>query len=193
MNNISFKSRIRPVGNWEFQGLTSGFAKKQYVNYPWTVKESVLSEKAITKNVYDCTVCGITDGLKVLMLHICPTKKENEKFSNIINFIKTHIDLKKTNLQGFLFGSRKDTPDNKSERIFKNFETFMKENNIPYSKIKGSSTFSDVAYSSETDEWLIKHEKMGSAEAIANCKKPINFFTTYFDDVKISDLDEVDW
>ena len=55
MNNISFKSRIRPVGNWEFQGLTSGFAKKQYVNYPWTVKESVLSEKAITKNVYDCT------------------------------------------------------------------------------------------------------------------------------------------
>ena len=193
MNNISFKSRIRPVGNWEFQGLTSGFSKSQYVNYPGTVKGSLFSEKTITKKVYDCTVCGITDGLKVLMLHICPTKKENENFGNIINFIKTHIDLKNSNLQGFLFGSRKNTPDNRSGKIFENFEKFMRENNIPYSKIKGSSTFSDVAYSSETDEWLIKHEKMGSAEAIADCKNPLNFFTNYFDEVKISDLDEVDW
>lgn len=193
MNNISFKSRIRPVGNWDFQRLTSNFAKNQYVNYPWTVKESVLSEKAITKNIFDCTVCGITDGLKILMLHICPTKKENQNFDNIINFIKTQIDLNNPNLQGFLFGSRKNTPNNRSGKIFENFESFMRENNISYSKIKGSNTFSDVAYSSETDEWLIKLEKMGSAEAITECKKPINFFTTYFDDVKISDLDEVDW
>ena len=192
MDNISFKSRIKAVSLSEFNRLTSSY-RNNCVNYPWTVKESVLSEKAITKNVYDCTVCGITDGLKVLMLHICPTKKENENFGNIINFIKTQIDLKNSNLQGFLFGSRRNTPNNRSGKIFENFESFMRENNIPYSKIQGSSTFSDVAYSSETDEWLIKHEKMGSAEAIAECKKPLNFFTTYFDDVKISDLDEVDW
>lgn len=191
MDNVSFQSRIRPVGHWEFQKLTSGLDKSQFVNYPWTVNESVISNKACTKGVFDCTVCGITDGLKVLMLHICPTKKENENFGNIINFIKTHIDLKNSNLQGFLFGSRRNTSDNRSEKIFENFETFMKENSIPYSKIKGSSTFSDVAYSSETDEWLIQLEKNGHSPTMGCFENNTDYMRYNFDEVKICDLDEI--
>lgn len=193
MNNISFKSRIRPVGHWQFQKLTSGFEAKHYVNYPWTVKESVLSEKAITKNVFDCTVCGITDGIKVLMLHICPTNKDNEDFSKIIKFIKDKIDLGNKNLQCFLLGSYANTPNNRSGKIYENFEKFLTELRIPYTKLKGSSTFCDVAYSSSMDEWLIKHEKMGSADAIDECNTPLTFLRYHFDEVKISDLDEVSW
>jgi hypothetical protein len=92
MSNISFQSRIKPVSKSEFRQLTSAYGKKSFVDYPWTVKESVLGKQAFTKGVFDCTVCGITDGLKVLMLHICPTREENSNFSKIIDFIKKKIE-----------------------------------------------------------------------------------------------------
>ena len=80
MNNLSFKSRIRPVSLEEFYPITNSIGRKGNVGYPWTLKESVLNDRAFTKGVIDCTVCGITDGDKVLMLHICPTIK---KYCNI--------------------------------------------------------------------------------------------------------------
>ena len=193
MNNVSFKSTIRPVGHWEFHRLTNGIQVNQHVKYPWTIKESVLSNKALTKDVYDCTVCGITDGLKVLMMHICPTRSENNDFSKIIDYIKKNINLANENLQGFLFGSRKTSPGNQSKEIFENFETFLQECKIPYSKIKGSSHYSDIAYISEIDEWIIKHEKMGCAGVRDECRTAERFFKEYFDEVKISELDETIW
>ena len=63
---------------------------KNYVDYPWTIKESVFSNNAYTKNIADCTVCGITDGLKVLLIHLCPTNKENFNFNKVIDLIKLY-------------------------------------------------------------------------------------------------------
>ncbi len=193
MNNISFQSRIRPVGSLEFRFSTLNFDKKQFVDYPWTIKESVVSNNAFTKNVYDCTVCGITDGIKVFLMHICPTRKENHDFSKIFDFIKTNVDLTKNNLQAFLFGSIKHSPENRSEQIFNNFENFLKEFGIPYSKIKGSSEFSDIAYSAEKDEWLIKQDDIGKAGTVDEYKTATTFLRYKFDEVKINDLDNVDW
>ena len=31
------------------------YGKKNYVNYPWTVKQSVMADKAATTEIYDCT------------------------------------------------------------------------------------------------------------------------------------------
>ena len=193
MNDISFKSRIRPVGFCEFNKQTRAFDPKHYVNYPWTVKESVNSNKAITKDVFDCTVCGITDGLKVLMLHICPTMRANSDFSKIVEFIKENINLSNPNLQGFLFGSVTNSYDGRSRNMFDNFENLMKEFSIPYSKIRGSKDFGDIAYSSETDEWLIRNNARLGINTTDAKNNALNFFKENYDEVKINELDEVCW
>ena len=51
MDNISFKSRIKAVSLSEFNRLTSSY-RNNCVNYPWTVKESLLKPSAYTTDVY---------------------------------------------------------------------------------------------------------------------------------------------
>lgn len=174
MNNISFQSRIRACNMAEFQRVTSTFARNS-VNYPWTAKESVIADKAYTKDVFDCTVCGITDGLNVLLMHICPTVKENLNFKKIEKFILDKIDPHNPDLQGFLLGSIL-TCGLCSGELFEKFEDFMNKYRIPFSKFQGSEGYSDVAYSSTTDEWLIR------------CP---NGLKDQFRKIEISDLDEL--
>lgn len=183
MDKISFQSRIRVTNLEEYRYVTSQFRNKS-VNFPWTIKESVLADKAHTQMVYDCTVCGITDGLKVLLLHICPTIKENLNFKKIENYIKNKIDLKNIeNLQGFLLGSQENIKD--STKVFNFFEDFLKNNNIPFSKFKNGDCTNHVAYSSITDEWLIANEHFNKKQD--NSK---NYLTKHFKEVELADFDE---
>ena len=95
MNNISFQSKIRPVNREQFYKSIYSHPMNASVEYPWTVKETVYATKANTTGVLDCTVLGLTDGIKVFLMHICPTRKENYYFSKIADYIKEKIDLKK--------------------------------------------------------------------------------------------------
>ena len=193
MDGISFQSTIKPVSKAQFQKIVMPYGNHRYVDYPWTIKESVLADKAYTKHVFDCTVCGITDGLKVLLMHICPTRKENQNFPKIVNYIKSNFNLKNPDLQAFLLGSKPNMFDKRSEQIFDNFETFLEENRIPYSKLKGGPHINDVAYSSETDEWIIGHDMAGNENIKKALKTPRNFFKKFFTEVKISELDDTSW
>jgi hypothetical protein len=105
MDGINFKSRIRACSLNEFKH-TANSCKKHFVDFPWTTKESVYATKAYTTDVYDCTVCALTDGLKVLLLHICPSIEKNLRFNKIEKYILDKIDINNENLQGFLLGSR---------------------------------------------------------------------------------------
>lgn len=194
MDSISFQSTIRPVGKTQFNKIVSTYGIQNYVDYPWTVKESVFAEKAYTKNIFDCTVCGITDGLKVLMLHICPTVGENKNFEKIIDFIRGKIDLTNPNLQGFLFGSKDFLEfSKKSLEIFENFEKFFNDKKIPFSKIKGGNQINDVAYSSLTDEWIISHNLLENEAIKKSFNSPLDFLKTFFNKVEISEFDEIKW
>ena len=90
-----------------------------------------------------------------------------------------------------MFGSRRNTPDDRSGKVFKWFETFLQENNIPFSKLKGSNTFGDVAYSSETDEWLINLKDTERSASLGSFKKCAEYLKHHFDEVKICELDEI--
>ena len=193
MDGISFQSTIRPVSKSQFNRIVMPYGIHRYVDYPWTIKESVLDKKAYTKHVYDCTVCGITDGLKVLLMHICPTIKQNQNFQKIADFIKTHFDLRNPDVQGFLLGSKINFMDKRSERVFENFETLFEEHQVPYSKFKGGTHINDVAYSAETDEWIIGHDMGGNEKTMKSLKTPRNFFKKYFTEVQISNLDDTSW
>lgn len=190
-NNITFTSYIRPVTVERFYEKAISMPQKNYVGYPWTVKESVKAASAYTEDVEDCTAFGITDGAKVFLLHICPTKSQNSNFENIANFIKSKVNLNNNELQGILVGSKSDCRYSKSSaQLFDKFLGFVEKYNIPTSIFR--SSFDDdrchLAYSSVKDEWII------SSKIIDNLIKkfpPGEVFTRYFKEVKISPEDIV--
>lgn len=182
MNNISFQSKIRACNTNDFYSATRMF-RNNSVNYPWTIKESLFETSAYTKDVEDCTVLGITNGLKVLLLHICPTIKENLNFSKIEEFILNKININNPDLQGFLLGSKNG---NESKGVFKFLESLLTKYKIPYSKFENCNGVFDVAYSSQNDEWIIGCKNFKESDTTEK------FLQDNFSEVKISEYDEFD-
>lgn len=151
--NISFKSRIRPILGNEFAKISSTIAETNFVNSPWTIKESVKATRAVTTGVFDCSVLGITDGLKVFLLHLCPTNPENEKFDEIKNFIVNNLDTKTSNLKAALFGSQ--YYGRRSTKLFDNLKNLMTELKIPCSTFRQCWEYFNVLYDSNKDEWCV--------------------------------------
>lgn len=156
-NKITFTSIIRPVKRSMFNNVVSGISRKNFVEYPWTVKESVIAKDAYTTGVIDCTVCGITDGEKVFMMHICPTNKDNFNFKKIKDFITKKVDLSNEDLSAVVIGAKSYPDDSRSYKLFDNFVKFLKSKNIPTTSIKGGDVYEsvDVLYRQRNDEWLI--------------------------------------
>ena len=192
MDKVSFTSRIRLVPLNEFYNTTIQMGEKKFVKEPWTIKQSVLSDSAYTKDILDCSVCGLTDGEKVLLTHICPTNPKNNNFKLIENFISEKIDLSNKYLQGFLLGSKPNNINSPtSTNLFDKFAEFLNKYKIPFSQFKGGLFEHHVAYSSKNDEWLI-----GNCVVSKNLKniykdKPEELFNRIFDKVEVSDLDEI--
>lgn len=192
MDNITFQSKIRYVSRPEFNKIVSGYGKQNYIKYPWTIKESIFSDKLYTKGVEDCTFIGINDGLNVFGLHLCPTMEANFDFEKIKNFIKSKIDLNTSNLQGFILGGRRHSENNGSYRLYEQLEGLLKKYNIIYSKFKGGRLPNDIAYNCKNDEWLI------SSDFARNEHIRENYDIRYvidqeFEDIKLSPEDEISW
>lgn len=192
MNNINFKSTIRPVSPQQFKNTVSTYGKKNFIAYPWTIKESVISDRLYTSGVEDCSFFAITNGIKALGMHLCPTMEDNFVFSKIKEFIEKNINLKDPNLQGFILGGRRHSEDNRSFRLYENLENFLKNNKIPYSKFKGGREPNDIAYNSTKDEFLIS-TVFAQSETLKKRYKTDSFLEQIFDEVKISEEDEVCW
>lgn len=188
--NISFTSRIRMVDINEYRNVIQGIPKQNFVNHPWTIKQSVLSDKAYTTDILDCTVFGLTDGQQVLLMHICPTIQENKNFNKIREFIEKKINLANPDLQGFILGQKRQYAD--SVNLFNNFVKLLKEHKIPFSMFKGGGLENHVAYSSVKDEWVIGNCLI-TQQIKQNFKYPQDVAKKIFDDVKISELDELSW
>ncbi len=192
-NNITFKSSIRLVPQGEFNNIIQKIGRHNSVNYPWTMKESILSESAYTTRIFDCTACGFTDGEKVLLNHICPTNPENRDFKSITDFIKKKINLANNNLQGFILGSKTDTPESPNSSIlFDKFIKFMEEHGIPFSMFKGSKYENNAAYLTSKDEWIISNPAITDSERTTHLS-PKEITSKFFDEITISELDELSW
>lgn len=152
-NNISFKSTIRPIMGKEFAKRAAAIGERNFVNQPWTIKESVIAKDAVTTGVFDCSVLGITDGVKVLLLHLCPDEPLNDNFGEIKNYIANFINNSTQNLNAILLGSQKISK--KSTKLFNNLENFISEQKIPCSILKNCLDYFDVLYRKENDEWCI--------------------------------------
>ena len=191
---ITFQSKIRLLSNKDFKQATRNFDQKYFIDYPWGLKNSVYGEKAYTTNVLDCTVCGINDGKKFLMLHISPDSNDGYNFASIENFITKHINLKKPNIKGFLIGSKMGFDVfERSERLFDRFKNFMQENKIPYSELRGGIGAKDVAYDVKTDELLIGTELIEKEKISSKAVSVEDFAKRAFQQISISEDDKISW
>ncbi len=194
--NQNFQSTIKLLSPDAYKTEASKILQKYFVDSPWTVNESVLADSAKTGCVIDCSVLGLTDGQQVLMMHICPTRKENDSFSKIVDFIKSKVDLTNDNLQGFILGSKPKIfiDDLRSTELFDKFKNFLEQYKIPFSYFKGGNHQNphSVAYRSNTDEWLISNEFITKDSKNIPPEKFIEK-VKMFDEFNVSDLDEISW
>lgn len=164
MDKISFTSYIKPVTTSQFNAAARLITKKNFVDYPWTCKESKKAASAYTTDVLDCTMCGITDGRDVFMMHICPTSSENSNFLKIKNFLLKKINFENKDLSALVLGGKIFTDDNRSINLFYNFTNFLQSKHIPTTILRGGKIYEpvNVLYSSRKDEWLVASQYLDS-------------------------------
>lgn len=186
-NNISFQSRIKPVQASKYKEQTQKITEKFFVDFPWTINEAVKSKQAYTADVWDCSVLGITNKKEVLLLHLCPSVAENLDFNKIKNFIKKKVKLGSENLQAVLLGSQLDFQNSKPLNDF--LKNLMKDLGIPCSVLTNSTSPFNVAYSSNTDEWLISMPEI-NRDILAKDFSSEEILRRSFKEVELSSLDE---
>lgn len=160
-SNISFKSNIKVVPMDYFK--KSADLIKNHVDSPWTAKQILKAEKAYTTEICDCSAGGIITGEDVVMFHLNPTEDNLNDWSNIIETLKSKATAGNKILRGFLLG-RNNSRD--SREVFKRLETYMKNQNIPYSKFERHKyIFADtnILYDASKDEWLITNKNLSNS------------------------------
>ena len=193
MDNISFKSRIKLVQTEDFIKLTQNKNIKS-VNYPWTIKESVKAQNALTTDIYDCTALGIVskDDNNVLLMHISPNGTDYKKINKIETFISKKINLLSDNLTGFIIGSKKNNINSPtSTKMFDKLAGILDKYNIPYTKFKGGNYSNNIAYSSKNDTWLVANDVVDLSKNVYNKNKKqiLNFM---FDEIKTAPNDNIE-
>ena len=193
MDNISFKSRIKLVQTEDFVKLTQNKNIKS-VNYPWTIKESVKAQNALTTDIYDCTALGIVskDDNNVLLMHISPNGTDYKKINKIETFISKKINLLSDNLTGFIIGSKKNNINSPtSTKMFDKLAGILDKYNIPYTKFKGGNYSNNIAYSSKNDTWLVANDVVDLSKNVYNKNKKqiLNFM---FDEIKTAPNDNIE-
>ena len=186
-NNLQFKSKIRPINYLEYREIIGRMGEKVEAKPPWTLAESVKDKNAFSTNIIDCTLCGLTNGQDVLMLHICPSIEKNKNFSKIEDFILKNFNVASYDTRGFLVGSQKNNMYSQfSDTLFQNFVNFMEKFEIPFSQFRGTKKVpAHVAYSSTRDEWLL------SNPIVNPYRCDLESLKTSFDDIKIDKGDEL--
>ena len=193
MDNISFKSRIKLVQTEDFVKLTQNKNIKS-VNYPWTIKESVKAQNALTTDIYDCTALGIVskDDNNVLLMHISPNGTDYKKINKIETFISKKINLLSDNLTGFIIGSKKNNINSPtSTKMFDKLAGILDKYNIPYTKFKGGNYSINIAYLSKDDTWLVANDVVDLSKSVYNKNKKqiLNFM---FDEIKTAPNDNIE-
>ena len=186
ISNISFKSSIRPVTLSDFRKETSKIPDKNFVGYPWSVNDSIKAQSSYTKDVADCTVCGITDGANVFLMHLSPENEINHSLFILRQIIARNVDLNDKNLQAILIGSK---PTTKSSDIYNKLCELINSFNIPFSELKFSKSRVNVAYFSNKDEWIVASNDIDKLLKFNNRKEDV--LKNSFNKVEISEFDEI--
>lgn len=189
MDNITFTSAIRPIKSDKFRRIIDMISAENFVDYPWTCRESRKASEAYTVGILDCTMCGITDGKDVFMMHICPTTSENSDFLAIKKYITDRVDLNNKNLRALVLGA-KENPSKYSTKLFDKFVKLLTKYKIPTTSLRGGNIYEtvDVAYKSANDEWLISSYYF---DEFIKKESPGTVLNKIFKTIKVADGDVI--
>lgn len=186
-NEISFKQTYKVVSSSKFSAIKKQIGEKNLSCYPWTAAQRVLAENVATERIYDCTVLAIKDGVKVLLLHLCPTRQENQDLDSLCDYIKTLIPKSKEHLQAVIFGSQCHS---KMSIVLNNYLLgLVRSMGIPCSVFKNSEDSFDVAYTSSTDEWYISSPSF-DLRLSKGCESSEKVLKNFFEDIALSEVDK---
>lgn len=181
VNRRVFRIRVRKIG-------------ENIVKPPWTIKENIVAKSACTFKDFDCKTDGVTNGLKVLMRHICPTEPQNRNFNEIDNNLLKEIEpLRNEYLQGYVLGGKannKNSPRS-MESVYRSVDLFERQR-IPYTRFIGGNYENDYAYFGDSDVFLIGNDLADYLHKIFK-DNPLGAAKVIFDDVKLCGHDEIRW
>lgn len=187
LNNISFTSLIKPVNQKEYLEVLKGYPSNCASVYPWTVNQGVYSERVYTRGIYDCSGLLITDGVKALLLHLCPDMETNKNFATIERYLNNNISLMQKSLQAFLTGSNSNKG---SYDLFNNLKKYLIKHKIPTSELQDAGQF-EVSFAYRSDNDTI-HICLENAEHfVTEGLSDSAILKKYFKNVSIAECDEV--
>ena len=183
---ISFTSKIIPVGLSDFNKQTSSVCRDNFVDYPWTVASSRVAKDVFTCQISDCSALLLTDGEKAILMHLNPQIEKNHKFSQVIKYIENNMNVYSNNIQAILVGSK---PEKESQDIFKKFEKYLKNSYIPTTILKNGKGPTHIFYRTSKDEVLVSNQTINTQLLFE--KNPLKILQKSFEKVKISEYDSV--
>lgn len=200
---ISFKSNIKIVNSKGFCDELKKISPHE-VAFPWTINEIIKAPRVYTVNIKTCTAGGIltrnnlTDKIDVVMFHIDPENKANSDFKKVKEALLKKIGSSQP-YQAFLIGS-KPLEDNLIEpvkkifkngvKMFANFENFIKELRLPFSKMEGLPPLghnANIIYDAKKDQWTVFNTATDYISE-ENLKRDVDLF---YDNIVISPKDRL--
>ncbi len=186
MENISFTSRLKPITLSEFRHTISSIGSQNSVDFPWSINQTRKGKDVYTTNVIDCSSCLITNGQEAVLMHLTPDTEQNHAFSLVLAKLRNLLDLKDSNLQAVLLGSKNHK---KSLDIYNKFKELLKQLNIPFSEFKNGKTPTSIAYKTSSDEVYITNNTID--KLLKKNMKASDTLNASFENLTISSCDEI--
>ena len=125
-NNVNFRSNINLIDSRKYfkvtEKLESGIS---FVDFPWTPKDIVKGQRAITEDIKSCTAGGIiVEGInkirEVVMFHLNPDLDDCKDFNKVEKAL-TLIEIEKNSSK-----VRNEDDMRKSKNYFNRFTEYLK-------------------------------------------------------------------
>lgn len=196
-NNVNFRSNINLIDSRKYFKVTEKLDfGVSFVNFPWTPKDIVKGQRAITEDIKSCTAGGIiVEGInkirEVVMFHLNPDLDDCKDFNKVEKALTEKIGTAKP-LQAFMVGSKKDDSFLKySGEYFDDlWKNVISKFNVPTSFLKGipmGGHLVDLCCDAPNDTWYVSCSVRDEVPRFSSSRKSF----TGFDVVQLSEKDHL--
>ena len=127
---------VRPISIAEYLDIKRDIGRKKYIDEPWTCRESITSDEAVTDAIQECTAVGIVGRKGISLNHLNPNNPRNRVTRFVNKTLSSQIEEQGEDAKAFLIGSCEDY---ESRIQFKELDDFFTTRNIKHSKYKTGS------------------------------------------------------
>ncbi len=135
--------RLKPISIAEYLDTKKTLGRKNYVDEPWTLKQSITEDTIATDCIRECTVVGIKGKNGVTINHLNPNNPENYDLKPVADALAKQIQAQGKDAKAFMLGSVEI--DTKSNYQFWKLYEILEKMGIPFSAYKtGDSVIQEL-------------------------------------------------